>query len=111
MHITLQQPDDMPTGSQITRDVTSRLQQILKETSGNIMSSVDKSTTKKGLSYTPKVQPGNSVIGMQNATSDSWFPHGLEKLENEKTFSSQGILNRLEKSENFTQNTGQVREF
>ena len=31
--------------------------------------------------------------------------------KNEKTFSSQGILNRLEKSGNFTQNTGKIREF
>ena len=31
--------------------------------------------------------------------------------KNEKTFSSQGILNRLEKSGNFIQNTGKMREF
>ena len=34
--------------------------------------------------------------------------------KNEKTFSSQGsheILNRLEKSGNFTQNTGKIRKF
>ena len=53
----------MPTGSQITRDVTSRLQQILKETSGNVMSSVEKSATKKEMSCTPKVHPDNNVIG------------------------------------------------
>ena len=37
----------------------------------------------------------------------AWFPHGLENLG--KTFQSgksQGILNRLEKSGNFIQNTG-----
>ena len=37
-----------------------------------------------------------------------WFPHGLENLENGKTFSSQRILNRLEKRAKFTQNTGKV---
>ena len=31
--------------------------------------------------------------------------------KNKKTFSSQGILNRLEKSENFTQNAGKMRKF
>ena len=31
--------------------------------------------------------------------------------KNEKTFSSQGILNRLEKSGNFTKNTGKARGF
>ena len=31
--------------------------------------------------------------------------------KNEKTFFSQGILNRLEKSKNFTQNIGEIREF
>ena len=41
----------------------------------------------------------------------SWFPHGLENLENGKTFSSQGILNRLEKWGDLTPNTGKVREF
>ena len=38
----------------------------------------------------------------------------LENLENEKTFQSgkrHGILNRLEKSGNFTQNAGKMREF
>ena len=39
------------------------------------------------------------------------FPHGLENLENGTAFSSQGILNRLEKWGNFTPNTGKVREF
>ena len=47
--------------------------------------------------------------------SYSWFPHGLENLETwENIFQlgkSQGILNRLEKSGNFTKNTGKVREF
>ena len=38
----------------------------------------------------------------------TWFPHGLEKW---KTFSSQEILNRLEKSGDFTQNAGKVNEF
>ena len=33
------------------------------------------------------------------------------KLENGKAFSSQGILNILEKSENLTQNTENVRIF
>ena len=38
--------------------------------------------------------------------------HGSHKdWKNEKTFSSRGILNRLEKSGNFTQNTGKMREF
>ena len=40
----------------------------------------------------------------------SWFPYGLENLENGKTFSSQGILNRLEMSGKFTQNSGEMRE-
>ena len=31
--------------------------------------------------------------------------------ENGKTFSSQGILNKLEKSGNFTQNIGKIRKF
>ena len=39
---------------------------------------------------------------------NAWFPHGLE---NGKTFSSQGILIRPEKSGNFALNTGKVREF
>ena len=42
--------------------------------------------------------------------TNSWFPHRLENLEKwENCFQSgksQGILNRLEKSGNFTQNTG-----
>ena len=44
----------------------------------------------------------------------SWFPHGLENLENEITFpvrKSQGILNRVEMSGNFTQITGKMRKF
>ena len=42
----------------------------------------------------------------------SWFPRGLENLENEKTFSSQGIFEQIEKkSGNFTQNTGKMRTF
>ena len=43
------------------------------------------------------------------------FPLGLENLEKwEGIFQSgksQGILNRLEKSEKITQNTGKLREF
>ena len=38
----------------------------------------------------------------------SGFPLGLE---NGKAFSSQGILNRLEKSGKITQNTGKMRKF
>ena len=34
--------------------------------------------------------------------NNSGFPHGLENLEKWKTFSSQGILNQLEKSGNFS---------
>ena len=45
---------------------------------------------------------------------DSWFPLALEKLEKwEGIFQSgksQGILLRLEKSGNFTQNTGKIRK-
>ena len=41
----------------------------------------------------------------------SGFPLGLENLENGKAFSSQGILNRLEKSGKITQNTGKLGEF
>ena len=48
-------------------------------------------------------------------THVSWFPHGLENLEKLENFfqsgKSQGILNRLEKSGNFTQNAGKMREF
>ena len=49
--------------------------------------------------------------------SKSWLQHGPENLENGKTFfqsgKGQGILNRLEKekSENFAQNNGKIREF
>ena len=39
-------------------------------------------------------------------TSMSWFPHGLENMEKWENF-----LSRLEKSGNFTQNTGENREF
>ena len=41
----------------------------------------------------------------------TWFPIGLENLNNGKAFFSQGILNRLEKSEKSTKNAGKVREF
>ena len=64
-----QESDDMPTGSQITRDVTSRLQQILKETSGNVMFCEEKSASKKPVSRTPKenVRPNSkAVIGAYN---------------------------------------------
>ena len=41
-----------------------------------------------------------------------WFPHGLEKWENFfQSGKSQEIFNRLEKSGNFTQDTGKIREF
>ena len=37
----------------------------------------------------------------------SWFPHGLEKWEHIfQSGKNQEILNRLERSGNFTQNTG-----
>ena len=43
------------------------------------------------------------------------YKHGSrmdwKNWENGKTFSSQGILNRLEKSGNFTQNIGKMGEF
>ena len=39
-----------------------------------------------------------------------WFLHRLENLENEETFSRQGILNRPEKSRNFAKFTGKVKE-
>ena len=45
----------------------------------------------------------------------TWFPPGLEIRENLEKWEgifqsgkSQGILSRLEKSENFTQNTGKI---
>ena len=52
----------------------------------------------------------SKFLGKSPADTCTWFPYGLE---NEKTFQSgksQGILNRLEKSGNFTQNTGKVRK-
>ena len=48
---------------------------------------------------------------VQNAR-DLMVPHGLETWENIfQARKSQGILNRLKKSGNFTQNIGQTREF
>ena len=47
----------------------------------------------------------------------TWFPPGLENRENLEKWEgifqsgkSQGILSRLEKSGNFTQNTGKIRQ-
>ena len=45
----------------------------------------------------------------------AWFPLGLEHLEKKlesifQSEKSQGILLRLEKSGNFTQNTGKIRK-
>ena len=47
----------------------------------------------------------------------TWFPLGLENRENLEKWEgifqsgkSQGILSRLEKSGNFTQNTGKIRK-
>ena len=43
--------------------------------------------------------------------SSTWFPPGLEKWEGiVQSGKIQGILLRLEKSENFTQNTGENQE-
>ena len=42
--------------------------------------------------------------------SSAWFPLGLETWKNGRVFSSQGILLRLEKSGNFTQNTGKIQK-
>ena len=42
----------------------------------------------------------------------TWFPHRLENWESIfQSGKSRGILNTLEMSENFTQNTGKVMEF
>ena len=47
-----------------------------------------------------------AVFSQKHGSHMDWKP-----WENEKTFFSQGILNKLEKSENFTENTGKMREF
>ena len=51
-------------------------------------------------------------IKSEPLVSCSWFPPGLEIRENlekwDQSGKSQGILSRLEKSGNFTQNTGKV---
>ena len=52
----------------------------------------------------------NLVLAQFPCTSTG-IPLGLESMETWKTFSSQGILNRLEKSGKITQNTGKLREF
>ena len=49
----------------------------------------------------------NIIVQGLGSQRNSWLPSGLE---NGKAFSSQGILPRLEKSENFTQNTGKIRK-
>ena len=61
--------DEMPTPSQITRDVTSRFKQILKETSGNVISSGEKSSKKR---ETPRTQTASQlsssrVIGLSSS--------------------------------------------
>ena len=48
---------------------------------------------------------GQNISGIQGSHSD-W-----KTWKNGKAFSSQGILNRLEKSGKITQNTGKLREF
>ena len=64
-----------------------------------------------GLKQWHDLTPSPAVKVLKFSTY-SWFSHGLENLENGNTFSSQrkvGISNRLEKSGNFTKNTGKVR--
>ena len=58
--------DEMPTASQITRDVTSRFKQILKETSGNVISSGEESLKKRETTRTPVASQLSSsrVIGL-----------------------------------------------
>ena len=60
--------DEMPTASQITRDVTSRFKQILKETSGNVISSGEKSSKKRETTRTPVASQLSSsrVIGVSS---------------------------------------------
>ena len=67
--------------------------------------SQNNSHKKKNAGYANK--PGVTLSGL-HCTLPMVPTHGLENLENGKTFSSQRILNRLEKWAKFTQNTGKV---
>ena len=49
---------------------------------------------------------GDEGIGVCQGSHSDW-----KTWENGKAFSSQGILNRMEKSREITQNTGKLREF
>ena len=59
-----------------------------------------------------RLQQANDSSFATLLTNTSGFPLGLENLENGgKAFSSQEILNRLEKSGKIEQITGKVGEF